>query len=406
MAKFSTSADDLKQVEARLDQRLDLLARAEANLKGLFDALRHQVAAAYPVLDQLNKVMPVARQQAEEASLHTSAEKLLVQLHASLDDHLRESIDLARQELIEAVGPVRQQMLNELQTALEIAKAQAKQAFAAAAAEIVEAPKVAAAAPAPTPESAPAPTKLSIADEAEAARILSDMSEAFRTEARQTLESLRQNMLDQIDLLKVDARLQIEPILAEIQTTRSGAEAQLRQAAEAAQASMLQRTQQLSRSVDEIAAVLEERLSQRVAAMQRRAGDAAAAIEPALQTKVSRALENAQRAADAGEAQLHDYLSDLRPRLDAQLADADKQLVNRLQRMEDHAASMCGYLEQKLASQVDELIHRLRLKLQQEISSVSGAAMPTARAEHAETPARPSLEVELFVNRKSHQAAA
>src|SRR6476620_3881415 len=99
MAKFSTSADDLKQVEARLEQRLDLLARAEANLEGLFDALRHQVAAAYPVLDQINKVMPVARQQAEEASLHTSAEKLLVQLHASLDDHLRESIDLARQEL-------------------------------------------------------------------------------------------------------------------------------------------------------------------------------------------------------------------------------------------------------------------------------------------------------------------
>jgi hypothetical protein len=415
MAKFSTSADDLKQIEARLDQRLDLLTRAESNLKGLFDALRQQVAAAYPVLDQLNKVMPAATRQAEEASLQTSADQLSIQLHASLNDHLRESIDLARQELLDAAAPIRQQLVEDLNTAVQLAKSQAAEAMAvqaaaaeAHAAQAAEAARarIAQEKPAEAAQSKPEPKPVTLPDQDAAAKILAEMADAFRAESRQTLESLRQNMLDQIDLLKADARLEIEPILENLKITRGNAESQVRAAAEAAHASMQQRAQGLSRSVDEIAAVLEERLSQRVAAMQRRAGDAIASIEPTLQTKVSRALENARSAADAGEAQLEGYLADLRPRLDEQLADADRQLVARLQRMEDHAGSMCGYLEQKLSSQVDELIHRLRVQLQKEIAAVSGAAAPTARIEHPEPPARPSLEVELFVNRRAHQTAA
>jgi len=369
---YLTNLADLQQLEARLDQRLALISKAETNLKGLFEALRLQVGDAYPVLEDLKKTLPLCRQQVDEAKLNGMADRIEMEMAG----RLHESLDLAKDELRGVAGPLRQEITAELRTVVVAIKSE------------MEAMK-------------PAPP-----DATEAAAALTQMADAFREEARATLDTIRQSMLDQLDLLQSDARLHVDPILSQLTASQSAAEAQIKGAVEAQERALQQRVQQLTRSVDEIATVMEERLTQRVVSMQKRATDKIAATEPILQSRINRSLEQAHLAADVAAEKLQTRLDAIRPRLDEQLNDADRHLLERLKRMDEHASAMSSYLEQKLSSHVEELIQRLRLKLQQEIAAVTGTASPMSRAEPTIALARPKLEVEVFVNKRQDKPVA
>lgn len=363
---YLSNLADLRQLEARLAQRLELITRAEQNLRGLSDALRQQVGTAYPVLEDLKKTLPLCRLQADEAKLNSRAD----QIADAMTEQLHQVMEQARQELADLSGPLRQQINDDVRAIVQAAKSSL--------------------------ESQAESMKPRPVDPAEATGILREMADAFRAEAQHTLDAIRQSVIDQIDLMRADAKLQIDPIFAELSAAKLTAESQLKAAVSAHESAMKVRVQQLTRSVDEIAAVLEERLTTRVAQMQRRAEETASAVEPLLKRRVDRALEQAQSVLQAGEDKLQSRIDAIPSRIEQQTTDAEHRLADRLDRLEQHAAAMSSYLEEKLTSHVDQLIARLRLKLQREISEVTGTPAPAARAETATAPQRPTLEV--FVN--------
>ncbi len=312
---------ELRQIEARLDHRLDLIVKAEANLKGLFEALRQQVGNAYPVLEGLKKIIPVVQRQAEVA---TSA-------LASIPSCTKDTTDHA---------------------------------------------------------------------------CLQTLGSEFRTEVQQTLAQVRESMLDQIDLLKSQLRLQVDPLLNQLDTAQTSASARIAALVQAHEQSLENRALQLSHSIDEIASTLEERLTQRVMSMQRRADDTITQIEPTIQNRINIAIQSAHKQIDSGESKLQSRLDATHRVLDEIVADTDRQLVDRLHKLEAHAESMQVYLQQKLTQQTDDLIQQLRSKLQDEIAAVAGSSAPVSRREQADMRVKPKLEAAVFVSRITPRPAS
>ncbi|HEX8322475.1 MAG TPA: hypothetical protein VF595_01060 [Tepidisphaeraceae bacterium] len=350
---------ELRNLETRVDQRLDILSRAEANLKTLLESLRTQVATAFPVVDQLNKLLPEAKLSAEQMSVLPSIGELSAALAIGMDQ--------ARAELEDQAGEMRKTMIEELQTAVQAGRN----------------------------------TLLSI-DVAQPSRAdLDDLIAAFRVEAQDTLAAVREGLADQLDLLPSDAKLRVEPVLNEIDASRRQAEASVRSVAESAQADMRRRAEQLRQSIDEISVVLEQRLTQRTTAMHQRAEAALAALKPQMDERLDTLLVALEQTIQTRERELLARIDAYPQRLDRQLAEAEAMLMARMARSEKHAADMTLYLENKLTARVDELVGRLRLRLQQELSQVAGTPTPEPREPKlaSYTPdARPTLEASLFVS--------
>jgi hypothetical protein len=245
------------------------------------------------------------------------------------------------------------------------------------------------------------PTESQNPSEVAAKEAMSDVDEmgiVFRAEVRQTIDSLRQSMFDQLDMLQADAKLRVEPIINHLQTARASAEAQVSAMVAAHQQALESNVQQFNRSIDDVAAVLEQRLSDRVQMLHRRAAETMEQIEPRLTNRVDQVLQLSQGRLDTGESRLQKRLDTVWSGLESQLQSGEHQLAERLRQMETHAGSMVAYLEQKLSAQVDDLIHRLRLKLQQAIAEAAAAPVPPVRSEPSAVPSRP-VELEVFVNR-------
>lgn len=349
---------ELRHLESRVDQRLEILARAEGNLKTLLESLREQVATAFPVVDQLNKLLPEARRSAER----TSALPSIGELSAALSV----GVDQARAELEERADQMRHNMIDELRAAVEAGKANLKSTDVA---------------------------KPSRAD-------LDALVTAFRAEARDTLDAVRESLADQLDLLPADAKLRVEPVLDEVAAARRQAEAGVRSVADSAQADMRRRADQLRQSIDDISVVLEQRLTQRTNALHQRAEAAMTALQPAMDDRLTALLAALELTIQTRERELVARIEAYPQRLDRQLADAESMLMERLSRTERHATDMTAYLEQKLTARVDDLVSRLRLKLQQELTQVAGTPTPEPRVPTPMSIAadeRPTLEATVFV---------
>lgn len=354
---------ELRNLEARVDQRLDMLGRAETNLKALLDSLRTQVASAFPVVDQLTKLVPIAKQSAAEAAALPNV--------GEVADVISSGVDRAKAELEAAAGPLREKLIEDLRAVVQVAKS------TLATAEIAK----------------PAREDLDL------------LAAAFREEARETLDAVRERLADQIDLIPADTKIRVEPILNEIDASRRAAEGAVKAAADAAQADMRRRADQLRQSIDDISVVLEQRLTQRTSALHQRAEAAMNALKPAMDERLAALLVAVDETILARERELISKIDAYPQRLDRQLADAEAMLMDRLGRTERHATDMTAYLEQKLTARVDELVARLRLKLQQELTQVAGTPTPEARtpaAAASTTPSpfaidRPNLEATLYV---------
>jgi hypothetical protein len=388
---------ELRGIETRIDQRLEILGRAEANLRGLFDALRQQVAAACPVLDQLKTVLPQARQQAEQQTqqdIQRQAEQTQyhIKMQESADQmlehmrlNLKQQVEQAQVDLDAFAGPIRQTMLDELRAVVQAGRASLESTTQRLADEI------------PTNASTVAPAIVPTIVSPEFAAL----AEEFRNETSMTLDGMRHMMIDQIELLKAEAKLVTEPMLEQISHERHAAESHVRTAVELARDAMQSRVQQLTRSVDEIASVMEERLTLRVQSAQRRAGDMLSGVEQTIQTRTQRVIEQQRSTIEHWQQGVIDRASAIAPQVIEQLDAADEQVVQRLARLEAHAGTMSAYLEQKLTARVEELIQRLRLRLHHEVSAVTGIPVPEQRTETPVVADRPNLEVELFVNQTS-----
>ena len=341
---------ELRNLETRVDQRLDALGRAETNLKGLLDSLRQQIAAAIPVVEQLHKLVPEAKQQAEKG---VAGMPSIGELSAAL----AVGMDQARNDLEDQASSLRRRMMDELAGDLKQQKA------TLLAAEAVK----------------PSRSELD-------ALVL-----AFRAEAQTTLDAVRETLTDHVELLPTEAKLRIDPVIAAVHASRREAEAMVKAAAEGAEIDMRQRAEQLRQSIDEIAVVLEQRLTQRTAAMSQRAETAMNALKPAMDERLTALLAALEQTVQTRERDMVSRIDAYPKRLDRQLADAEATLMDRMARAERHADDMTAYLEQKLTARTDELIARLRLKLRHELNTVGTDAAPVA------ADPRPTLQATLFV---------
>lgn len=349
---------ELRNLEARVDGRLEVLGRAENNLRTLLDSLREQVAAAFPMIEQLTKLMPECRETAEMATKLPNLGELSAAMAVGMDQ--------AREELESRAGEMRQSILNELETTVANAKITILSAEAAG------------------------PSRADLAD----------LIDAFKAEARDTLDRVRETLADQLELLPADAKMRLEPVLNSIDARRREAEGMVRAAAEGAEADMRRRAEQLRQSVDDISVVLEQRLTQRTATLQQRAEQAMNALRPMMDERLTSLLGTLEQTIQSRERELVARIDAYPQRLDRQLADAEALLMDRLARTERHALDMTTYLENKLTTRVDELVARLRLKLQQELNQAAGTPTPEPRPAVAAGPMaidRPTLEASVFV---------
>jgi hypothetical protein len=128
------------------------------------------------------------------------------------------------------------------------------------------------------------------------------------------------------------------------------------------------------------------------------------ALKPAMDERLNRLLQAVDETIIARERELVAKIDAYPSRLDRQLADAEAMLMDRLARTEKHASDMTAYLENKLTSRVDELVARLRLKLQAELNQVAGTPLPESRSTAPSAMQiaddRPSLQATLFVGTK------
>ena len=339
---------ELRNLEARVDQRLDALGRAETNLKGLLDSLRQQIAAAIPVVEQLHKLVPEAKQQAQGAAAMPSIGELSAALAVGMDQ--------ARNDLEDQASSLRRRMMDELTGDLKQQKA------TLLATEAVK----------------PSRSDLDV------------IVTAFRAEAQSTLDAVRETLTDHLDLLPAEAKLRIDPVIAAVHASRREAEAMVKAAAEGAETDMRQRAEQLRQSIDEIAVVLEQRLTQRTAAMSQRAETAMNALKPAMDERLTALLSALEQTVQTRERDMVARIDAYPKRLDRQLADAEATLMDRMARAERHADDMTAYLEQKLTARTDEVISRLRLKLRHELTTVGTDPRPAADP-------RPTLQATLFL---------
>ncbi|HEX8340499.1 MAG TPA: hypothetical protein VF624_06280 [Tepidisphaeraceae bacterium] len=345
---------ELRELDAKLELRLQQLSRAEANLRGLYDSLRGQVQAAYPALQELQQVLPVA----QEVAMRTLS-------NVAHTDRLGEKADglvaAARAEIDSLVEAARRQMTDELQAAVAAAAANA---------------------PAFDHEKAARP-------EIEA------LTTWFGGELREAMRVQREMLLDQLATLSAEATMRIEPLLSDLAQKRVLADEHVRGVVVAAEKSIQTRADQMARGIDAMAGALDERLSQRLAVLCRRGEDVAGNAIERFQDVADAAVAAAEQTLAAGEQRLADRAAALQQRASRQVADAAAELSNQVQRLEAHADSMTRHLSDRLTAQTEHLIDQLRLKLQHEIAAAGGPSVPRPRA----TAPRAPLQVDLFVNR-------
>ena len=367
---------ELRNLETRVDQRLELLTRAETNLKALLESLRQQVSEALPVADRLSHLVPELRQSADKAATLPSLGELSAALAVGVDQ--------ARDELETGADRLRKQMIDELRDAVEAGK------------------------------NTLAALGVSRPSEGE----LNALVETFRQQARGTLDAVRESLADELGLLPADAKLRLETLLGELDSARRSAEAAVRSAADQAADDMRRRAETLRQSIDDIAGVLEDRLTQRTAALHQRAEAAMNALQPAMDARLGDLLSALENTLVARERDMVARIDAYPQRLDRQLADTESALIERLARTERHAVDMTAYLESKLVARVDELIARQRLKLQKELGGLgeprraaadvaapapvtpavpAAPAVPVAPSADAQPADRPALRASVFV---------
>src|SRR5690348_12093052 len=66
---ISTKIEELAAADARIERRLEHLAKTEDSLKGLFEALRTQVTSAYPLIETFKRLEPEAKRITDDAVL-------------------------------------------------------------------------------------------------------------------------------------------------------------------------------------------------------------------------------------------------------------------------------------------------------------------------------------------------
>lgn len=372
LAKWiAAKAEEMTQIDRRIERRIDHLQRSEDNLRAMFEAIREQVASAHTVSSELQNRTFTAdqRHQQADAALSDALNKA---------SELADMLDAKSRELEQTAQTISQDTSDRLAQLME----QAHQAAAAAAVQ-------------PPPEETEAVT----------------IQYAFEQRSAAVVASIRRSAVEQIDRLATQAAVAVEPILSRIDVQRERVEAQLRAAVETAEDALRRRAEELCRTGDMVVDNLEQRLARRLENVQPQTTQTIEAAERAMNQRLIALLDGARLSISATEADLTDRVAQLRPRLSQALQTVQDDLVEQMARLEEHAFAMTGWLEKRMTERVDALIARARTALSQTPTNAVSPLSPEGAslvcyADEYPAPAPPaSVDVQVFVDRRTERTS-
>jgi uncharacterized protein YoxC len=384
LAKWiAAKAEEMAQMDRKIERRLDHLQRSEDNLRAMFEAIRDQVSSAHAVSDDLRKNTSTATTSAEERSRDIDQAMQSALQKAS---SLVENVELRAHELEQTAQTIVQSTVDRLDELME----QAKNVKAAAEASQIVQP--------PPPQ-----------QDTQQSRFESDVVSVqmeFEQRAAAVIESIRRSAVDQIDRLGSQVAVAVDPVLARIDSQRRQAEAQLNAVMTAAEDSLRRRAEELGRAGDTSVDMIEQRLARRLDNVRPRTIQTLDVAERAMNQRLTALIDGAKQTVSATESDLTERVAQLAPRLNQTLQAVQDELVEQLARLEEHAFAMTGWLDQRMSERVDAMIARTRTALAQTPTTTPAPLSPGAvslvcYADEYPAPAPPtSVDVQVFVDRR------
>lgn len=405
--------EELRQIDARIEKRLDHLQRAEQNLRLLFDSLRSQVLQAHPLIAQLNQlrqgsaelidgladqvraridpVMPTDSPPTVSLAIDTSAAE--EQVRAAAAQAMTEVDARARQADEDLRGTI-ESARNFMDHAFSVSREQAEAALAEAQARLEELRAATNEARALREQQASPLALVRASVDGELERVTS----SFAEHADATLDAVRRSMAQQVEHLAQQARIEIRPLLARIDEQKRSAEAQLAAAAESAESTLAARADELKRSAERMIELMERQISDRLATLRPRTRATLESVEQAAAERLTQAMDELTSSVVRTEQRLLERLESLRPRAAEVARQIERDMQEQVKRLEDDAVAAVHWLEHRLSRRVDDLTSRLGKTLSGQIELADERIdQADASGVSSTRPARPKSPVQVQV---------
>jgi hypothetical protein len=360
LAKWiAAKAEEMAQLDRRIDRRLDHLQRSEDNLRALFEAIREQVTSAHSVSEELQK---------RTSTIDDHEQQLDAVLVQALEraSRLSDAVDTKSRQLEQTAETIVQSTNDRLEELTE----QAREAQAPMVAQIAQ----------------------HVAQQSRFDNETTVVQIDFEQRTAEVVESIRRSAIEQIERLASQVAVAVDPVLSRVDAHRQRAEAQLNAAAGTAEEALRKRAEELCRTGDTVVDTVENRLARRLENVRPRAIETLETAERAMKQHLAALLDGARLSVAATEAELADRVAQFRPKLTQLLQTAQDDLVDQLSRLEEHAFAMTGWLEKRMTERVDALVSRTRAALSQTPSAPASPLSPEAVSLN-------SVDVQVFLDR-------
>lgn len=263
--------EELRQLDSRIDKRLEHLNRADANLRVLFDSLRSSILQAHPLIGQMNDlrqgtagmlenlVAEVKSRIAADPEMMKSAEPDLsaidraVAVGVAKIDHRAQVVDGDINVMVDTVK-------HFIDSAFANVRSTADESTRAMQSKLEEMQLVMAEATAQT---------ASLAEKSSMAETnLDDAIAAFTAQADSTVAAVRRSVAQQVEQLAAQAKMDVRPILSKLDEQKQAAEAQLSTAAESAELALARRAEELKRNAERMIELCEQQLIDRISTIR------------------------------------------------------------------------------------------------------------------------------------------
>ena len=354
---LNTRMEQTRAAEARMETKLQQLARLEGSLSNMIDGLRKQMGDIAPQIASASLVADQAKEQAAAAVDSVIADALA---------HVRqESIRVAHK----TAESIEQQIAGKIDDGL---KSMSVERMAQLSADV----------------------QLQLVDEAD----------RCRDRAEQTLIIFRQVLAQKVIGLADEARHATEPHLARIGDTREAVDREINAILDAATETVHQRLANLCKSANNTVELLEKQLVDRVRMIRPQAMTEIESTQKLIAHRVAGLIEASRKMVGSVVNELDQQLDSLSPKADAVRQEIDEKLADYLREMETEAGTMLGWLEDRITGRVDDLVDVSRRSMHNELRALDEArqqlrrprpAQPTSAAEHPDEP----LSLSLYLHR-------
>ncbi len=234
--------------------------------------------------------------------------------------------------------------------------------------------------------------------------------EQVQTHAAQSITNVKRGLQQQIDSLAQQAKIDIRPILSQIDDARETFERQVAALCQSVESNLRGRVVELRSTGEQTVDLVEQQLIARLRGLRPQAQVMLDQTQEAIEQRIGTLLQSATTRIEQGESQLVMKIEDLRPRCASLVRDVEAEVNGHLKRWEQESRTLTHGLEHRLAERIEQLVDTSRGKLGGEIERIDDAAAKLARLRlratprQSDTPAEP-VQVHLPQRQSQHLAA-